>query len=182
MVVSVPGDNNHITVNQNVYLLARTPAVRQAVGEALRPLNDPNIDRFEVRGDGGLAAEVVTKTDLGFFTTPVAEEVVADEDGSTTRTVLAEVIKPSFQPDLKWVLSDGGGGRWNAIMKDSAFLARVQSGQRTFGKGDVIRVTVKSTPHVTAEGLRTEHEVLEVTEEFRAARQMSGLLPEPSDG
>ncbi len=49
------------------------------------------------------------------------------------------------------------------------------------GKGDILRVLVRSTPRITADGLRTEHEVLQVVEEFNAPRQIGGLLPPIGD-
>jgi hypothetical protein len=179
IVIKVDGDGNQITVRHEVYALANSPSVRKAAADALKPLHSMNIDTFEVR-EGAAAVETITKDDLPAFVPPLAAAAGSDQpaDGVETRTMLAEVVKPSFQPDLKWTFSDGSGGRWNALMKDDVFLERVQTGARTFGKGDVLRVLVQSTTHITADGLRTEHEIIRVMDEFNAPRQ-AGLLPRP---
>ena len=65
-------------------------------------------------------------------------------------------------------------------MRNAEFLKRVDSGERSFAKGDLLRVELRSTPHVTPEGLRTDHEVIRVIEEIKISRQTS-LLPEPDD-
>lgn len=180
VVIKVDGQGNQITVTNNVFQLANSPAVRKAVADSLRPLHDPGIESFEVRDTKSHTIETIHKAELPSFVAPLSAALPADQqDGSRVHAELVEVIKPSFQPDLKFVFSDGSGGRMSALMKDSGFIERVQSGQRTFGKGDVLRVVVRSTPRITAEGLRTEHEVLKVTEEFNQPRQIGGLLPEP---
>lgn len=183
VLVKVDGDNNQVTVNRSVYLLAQSPRVRKAAADAMKPLRDEGIDRFEVRDQDERPIETVSKSDLQSFAVPLSGELLQQQtdDGSAVRDMFLEVIKPSFQGDLRWVFSDGSGGRLGALVKDIDFRRRVESGQRSFSKGDVLRVVVKSTPHITPEGLRTDHEVLKVTEEFNAPRQMGGLLPDPTD-
>lgn len=178
VVIKVDGDNNHITVTREVYLLAGDAKIRKAVADALKPLNNPQIDKFEVR-DQGHPIETVAKGDVPSFRVPATEQAVQQIDNAGLREQIVEVIKPSFKRDLRWVFSDGGEGRIGALMRDSGFLERVEAGQRTFGKGDLLRIILKSTPHVGPEGLRTDYEVLHVTDEFNAPRQLGGLLPEP---
>lgn len=181
IIVKIDGDDNQITVNHNVYQLAKSPHVRRAASDTLKPLNDPGIRVFEVRDEDRRVIESVQKDELPAFRAPLQGAIQPRSDTPRIAEQLVEVIKPSFDPGLKFVFSDGSGGRMNALMKDANFLERVQSGQRQFGKGDVLRVMVKSTPHITGAGLQTEHEVLSVIGEYDAPRQMGGLLPEPSD-
>jgi hypothetical protein len=179
VVIKVDGDNNQITVTREVYVLASSPTVRKAMADALRPLNGTQIDQFQVR-DHGTPIETVVRDDAPSFRVPATEQVAQQSDGSGVREQLVEVIKPSFNRELRWVLSDGGEGRLGALMKDGSFLERVESGQRTFGKGDLLRVILRSTPHVGPQGLHTDYEVLKVIDEFDAPRQLGGLLPEPA--
>lgn len=182
IIVKVDGNDNQITVSKHVYDLAKSPKVRKAASDAMKPLRDRGIDRFEVRDAEQKPIETVDKNDLEAFALPLSLEgaTQAADGGSSIREQLVEVIKPSFQGDLRWVFSDGSGGRMGAVMKDQRFRERIESGERTFAKGDVLRVLVKSTPRITPDGLRTDHEVLNVLDEFNAPRQLSGLLPEPS--
>jgi hypothetical protein len=185
VLVKVDGNNNHIRINKNVYLLANSPRVRKAASDSMKPLRDVGITEFQVRDANQESVETVKKDDLEAFALPLSTETaLPKDDGSSVREQLVEVIKPSFQGDLRWVFSDGSGGRMGALVKDPVFLERVEAGLRTFAKGDVLRVAVRSTPRITPEGLRTEHEVLRVIDEFNAPRQLGGLLPnpEPSDG
>jgi hypothetical protein len=180
-VIVKAGDNSQISVTQNVYRIAQSPGVRKAVADALKPLRDQGIDRFEVRDANKNPIEVVRKEDLSSFTAPASSEA-AKIDESTIREQFVEVIKPSFQEDLRWSFSDGSGGRMGAVMKDPEFRKRVESGERSFAKGDILRVLVRSTPRITPDGLRTEHEILRVLEEFSAPRQRGFLLPPPPEG
>jgi hypothetical protein len=179
IIIKVDGDNNTITVQPEVYRLAQSVSVRKAAADVVKPVNTPRIDTFEVR-DHGKTVETVSKDDLPSFRVPATVEMPATSDGSSVREQLLEIVKPSFNRDLRWVLSEGGESRIGAAMKDTAFNERVEAGQRTFGKGDLLRVILKSTPHVGPEGLRTDYEVLKVLDEFDAPRQLGGLLPEPT--
>jgi hypothetical protein len=98
-------------------------------------------------------------------------EILADLEAKRAAIVALEVIKPSFQEDLTWVFSDGSGGRIGALMLDRGFLQRVQNGLRTFAKGDVLKVRLRSRPYMTADGLRTEHAIVDVIEEINQPRQ-----------
>lgn len=174
--VEVNGDNNKIVVSPELFQIANDVPVRQAAADVMRPLERAGVDEFQVRR-GKQVLERVTKEDVSSFEVPhVLDREI--RDAAQDRETLLEIIKPSFQDSLTWTFSDGSGGRFNARVTDQDFVKRVQSGERTFGKGDVVRVRVKSRPFITAEGLRTEHEVSSVLEEFNAPRQVT-LLPRP---
>jgi len=85
--------------------------------------------------------------------------------------------KPSFDEDLTWTLSDGSGGRFDAVMRDQVFLDRVKAGE-DFRIGDLLKVTIKTNQYLTANGLRTRREVIDVVEGIKAPRQ-AYLLPAP---
>lgn len=174
--VEVNGDGNDVTVSPQVYRLANDIKVRKAASDVLEPLHKPGIDSFEVK-EGQRVVERIDKADLPAFEKPLSTDV-PDVAATSTRPALLEVVKPSFNPDLKWMFSDGGS-KFSAAVKDTDFVNRVESGQRSFSKGDLLRVELRSTPHVTPEGLRTDHEVLRVLEEFRPERQSGGLFPTP---
>ena len=121
--------------------------------------------------------ESIQRDDLPAFELPTGGERDIT-DGDAEHVAVLEVIKPSFQADLSWVFSDGSGGRIGALMLDKNFLRRVQNGERTFAKGDVLRVRLRSRAYMTADGLRTEHMALDVLEEINQPRQ-TPMLPQP---
>lgn len=175
--ISIEGDNNSVVVSPVVYQLASDAGVRKAASDVVRPLHSEGVDTFEVR-DNRRVIESITREDLPAFdvAATIGERDIPDVDPE--RVTALEVIKPSFQEDLTWVFSDGSGGRYGALMQDRRFLRRVQSGERTFAKGDVLRVRLRSRAYMTADGLRTEHTVVEVIEELDQPRQFV-LLPTP---
>ena len=160
--ITIDGDDNTVVVSPIVYRMASDPRIRKAAQDVVRPLHAPGVDSFEVR-EGRSVVESVTRDDLHAFD---------DFDGLDTfdrgRIAALEVIEPAFQKHLPWVFSDGSGGCLRAVVQDQSFLRRVQRAERTFGKGDVLCVRIRSHAYLTAGGLRTEHVILEVLEELSA--------------
>lgn len=175
--ITIDGDNNRVVVSPAVYHLASDPNVRKAAHDVVRPLHSEGVDTFEVR-DNKRVVESVTREDLPAFELPPPDGARDIDDVDPERVLALEVIKPSFQEDLTWVFSDGSGGRIGALMLDRGFLQRVLNGLRTFAKGDVLKVRLRSRAYMTAEGLRTEHAVVDVIEEINQPRQ-DALLPVP---
>ena len=175
--ITIAGDNNKVVVNPVVYQLASDGQVRKAARDVVKPLYADGVDRFEVR-DGAKVVESVNRNDLESFELPVDTGV--DITGiDPERTTVMQVIKPSFEESLSWVFSDGSnGGRFGALMLDKNFLRRVQSGERTFAKGDVLRVRLRTRAYMTPDGLRAEHTVTDVLEEINQPRQAQ-MLPIP---
>ena len=175
--ITIDGDDNMVIVSPIVYRMASDPRIRKAAHDVVRPLRAPGVDTFEVR-EGRRVVESVTRDDLHAFelaADPPPDNSDADVDRG--RIAALEVVKPSFQKDLTWVFADGSGGFLRAVIRDRSFLQRVQRAERTFGKGDVLRVRMRSHSRVTADGLRTEHVILEVLEEVSAC----GRLARPLD-
>ena len=174
--ITIEGDNNRVVVNPTVYRLASDPQVRKAARDVVKPLYADGIDTFEVR-QAGRVVESVRREDLPAFELPLGDERdLIDIDPE--RIAVVEVIKPSFQEQLSWMFSDGSGGRFGALMLDKNFLRRVQSGERTFAKGDVLRVRLRTRAYMTPDGLRAEHAVTDVLSELNQPRQPH-MMPEP---
>lgn len=174
--ISVTGDNNQVEVKivrGEVYEIANDHMCRQAAENVVKPLRSQGIDVFEVR-KGRHVIEKVTKEDLPSFELPEAPAKILDEVPPITEVV--EIVKPSFDEDLTWTLSDGNG-RFDAVMKDPNFIDRVKAGE-DFRIGDLLRVTIDTHQSLTANGLRTRREVVRVVEEIKAPRQ-ANLLPIP---
>lgn len=175
--VKVEGDNNTVeikVVEAEVYQVASDPTCRKAVEGVVRPLKAEGIDTFETRR-GKTVVERIEKKDLPALEVPTPPST--DLDAVPSLTQVMEIVKPSFDEDLTWTLSDGSGGRFDVVMKDQDFIDRVKAGE-DFRIGDLLRVTIETKQTIGVNGLRTRREVTQVVEEIKAPRQ-SHLLPPP---
>lgn len=175
--VKVEGDNNTVeirVVEAGVYEVTSDAGCRKAVEGVVRPLKAEGIDRFETR-KGKTVVERIEKKDLPSLEMPTPP--ATDLDAVAPVTQVVEVVKPSFDEDLTWTLSDGSGGRFDVVMKDQAFIDRVKAGE-DFRIGDLLKVRIETKQSIGISGLRTRREVTQVIEEIKAPRQ-SHLLPTP---
>ena len=101
-----------------------------------------------------------------------SEEVLIDRVEDRAFGVLA----PAFRDDNKWRL-ESGGNTIDATVEDVDFLARVDSVEELFGKGDVLLSDVHFRQVKTANGLKDEYSILRVKEHRRSARQVVMKLP-----
>lgn len=154
--------------------------IREAAERIVKPLEEPGIDVFEVRDEKGEVKDTVTKDDLEAFKSPTIEDTELLDD---TSTAAFEVIKPSFDETLKWMLSDGAA-KFSADMADHDFMERVIKGDIVFARGTVLRVKLRTRSSHTASGLRTEYVILKVEEMFPPPQQLSflPLLTEDKSG
>jgi hypothetical protein len=176
IALNVGGNNNNVSVHVvpgPVYDIASDSSCRKAVEGVVRPLRSDGIDTFETKQDSKVV-ERVSKDDLPAFDVP--EPPTRDLGTPQIQTLVVAVVKPSFDEELTWTLFDGST-RYEATMKDRAFLNRVLNGE-DFRIGDYLRVRLSTHQFMTANGLRTRREVIEVLEEMKAPRQPN-LLPEP---
>jgi hypothetical protein len=126
-----------IDVPQEVAKLYNDPGVRAAAQQIVAPLEKPGIEVFEVRDpDNRTAIERVTREDLpAFAAIAPAEKRIT---GSEFETVL-QIVKPSFDENLKWTFFDGNSNFF-ADIEDDEFFGEVQRRERKFAKGDLLRV------------------------------------------
>ncbi len=172
--VSVRGENNKVNINVNK--LYGDKKVRQALSDTLKPLRSNGIDRFEVRDESKRISESVTREELQSFS-PLLEITDADLVSSEAKpaTMFVEVIKPSFRPKLRWSVSDGQR-KFGALMRDENFLRRVDSHEKSFMRGEVLKVRMRLNQHQGPQGLVGEYEIVEVLEELPPLTQPN--LPE----
>ena len=86
-------------------------------------------------------------------------------------TATFSITSLSFKEDNKWRLSDGTNTFYVTIT-DRDFLHQVDDNLKSFSKGDLLKVKLKTTTWQTAEGLRTEYEAMEIIEHLVGARQL----------
>jgi len=154
-------NNKHIEIHQKVYNLYNDADVRKNLKNTLNPLQKEGIDVFETRQDSKVI-ETISKKEIEYFTIhEPQEELVLD----TSTEAIYRIIKPSFNPELKWNLISLDGAKIAAEMKDYEFLEKIQSGQLSFKNGDILKINLHSKVWQTTEGgYRSEHIVLKVIE------------------
>lgn len=152
----------------NLLRLYKDIAVRNAIAQTIKPLEQRGIDTFAIiRND--VVLEKVNSESAPYFAPPVLE----DERLYVTETEDAySIVSLAFKDDNKWRLYDGSA-IISVIIRDEDFMRRVNENMVYFAKGDILRCRVRTTSWQTQAGLRKEHEVLEVLEHRQAARQLS---------
>ena len=140
--------------------LWRSRVVKQSLLRVLKQLEQDGIDVFASSTDG-VTQTVVVKADLPAFEQAASDvEIVSDV---ITNGVLLQVESAVFKDGNKWRLNDGGTTH-HAAINDPLFLARIESGQERFGKGDILVVNLRRIQSITDTGLKTDLVVERVLE------------------
>ncbi len=154
--------------------LYQSRVVRQNLAKVVKPLEREGIDVF-ASGHDGVTQIVVTKEDVSWFTSAATgADVVSD---TVSHGVVLQIESAAFKEDNKWRFSDGGTPFF-AEIADQEFLARINTGDERFGKGDVLIVDLRRIQSVTDNGLKVEH-VIQAVKEHHAPLQ-GRLLPRSS--
>jgi hypothetical protein len=166
-------ETTHYDITPELLALFNDLKVREAAEKVIKPLDDPGIDKFEIKDETGATQETITKDDAPAFEIPdTPERVLVDE---TTEAVF-EVVKPSFDENLKWMFSDGNA-KFSADIVDDVFLAKVDSREISFTKGTVLKVRLRRKSVQTPIGLKSEYIVLKVVDVIPPPQQLSLLPP-----
>lgn len=153
--------------------LYRSRLVRQSLARVVKPLETEGIDSFACGRDGKTEA-VVTADEAAWFAVAAGDaDVVSD---TLSEGTLLQIESAVFKDGNKWRFSDGSASFF-AEIADAGFLARIDSGDERFGKGDVLIVDLRRVQSITDAGLKVEYTVVRVRE-HRAPLQ-SGLFGKP---
>ena len=161
--ITIKGDV-HIVKGDAIHL-NRSSRVKQAFGNVIAPLQTEGIEAMKILSDKREVTRI-TKAETGYFSCSdpeVAEELVAPSE----RTVAVQIVKPSFDPNLRWRVTEGEQS-YGVIMNDCGFLEKVQARQITFTKGDTLLVKMESKQSQLHDGtLKTESTITKVLEQIR---------------
>ena len=147
--------------------LYQSRVVRQALAKVVKPLEADGIDIFAC-GRGDRTETVVTKEEVEFFDMAASgADVVSD---AVTESILLQIESAVFKDGNKWRFSDGSNSFF-AEIADDAFMARIDSGDERFGKGDVLVVDLRRIQSITDNGLKSEY-VIERVRQHKAPLQM----------
>ena len=151
--------------------LYQSRIVRQSLAKVVKPLERDGVDVFAC-GRDGVTEAVIAKEEAVYFDVAASDaDVVSDTVGEG---VLLQIESAVFKDGNKWRFSDGAASFF-AEITDNDFLARIESGDERFGKGDVLIVDLRRIQSVTDNGLKLEF-VIEKVREHKAPLQ-AGLLP-----
>ena len=143
-------------------------SIRKAVEESLKPLLKEGINEFQMYSNNHLAEKIVS-SEVRYFETPILEDEKILEN---EHEAAYSIVSLAFKEDNKWRLHDGSS-TISVGIRDDTFLKKVEQNQISFSKGDILICKVRTTQWQTNSGLRTEYELLEVTEHKKAGRQLS---------
>ncbi|MGY3231792.1 hypothetical protein ACVWWJ_003276 [Luteibacter sp. HA06] len=160
--------DEYYDVEKGALDLLRDVGVRKALDKTLAPLDKPGIDTFAL-GQGTAINVTVHENERMYFVAPAnAEERLLIDD---LRTMAFSIVSLAFKEDNKWRLSDGSS-TISATISDEQFLHGVNTNVESFAKGDSLVCTVRVRQWQTANGPRTEYEVVRVNDHLHAARQI----------
>lgn len=146
--------------------LYQSRVVRQSLARVVKPLEREGVDVFAC-GRDGVTQTVVTKDEVRYFEMAAGvADVVSD---TLSEGVLLQIESAVFKEDNKWRFNDGATSFF-AEISDGDFLARIESGNERFGKGDVLIVDLRRIQSVTDNGLKLEY-IVEKVREHRAPLQ-----------
>jgi hypothetical protein len=161
-------DGTVLETPSSVVLIVQRESVRRYAREVLKPLKQEGIDTFKVvLPQPDEPPLLVRATDMDAFEEGLADTALLDQNVE----MVVSITTVSFPKANKWRLSDGIRTFWAGI-GDEQFLARVDKGQESFMKGDILRCRVRMQQWQTETGLRTEFTVTRVLEHIHGAREM----------
>ena len=168
-ITIVIGDER-LTVPIEVLRMYQDLAVNQAIAKLLKSLEGDRVDTIEfLPAHDAEPAAILTRPDVDAFSVPKTEDQVVLDD---TRIMALSIRSLAFQEGNKWRLFDGQNVI-TATIQDEDFLGKVDRNEIRFAKSDILMCEVRTVQKETAEGLKTEHEIIRVSEHRPAPRQIS---------
>lgn len=164
--------NNHgqvATYRADTINIVMSPDAVAAASRFVSKALESDLDRVSIEADSDLIAEA-SSSEAKFFTHLVSGEVLTE---NVIRTYLS-LESAVFKDGNKWKLSDGQTS-FHASIDDVDFIARVESGEERFGKGDALVVEMRIVQSRTAGSFKTERSILKV-HEHRTQFQQKSLL------
>lgn len=170
--ITIVGSGNKLVVAPQVVKLYNDPSIRTAARKVMAPLERPGIDVFQIKDEERrVVVDEVTKDDLPAFSESVTERRVTSSEFET----VLQIVKPSFDEKLMWMFSDGTSNFY-ADIDDESFFAEVQSRQRRFGKGDLLKVLLHVESFISEAGQITNRRTIRrVIEHVEPPRQITLL-------
>jgi hypothetical protein len=132
----------------------------------VRPLKKAGMREIQVKRSGK-TLQSVKKDEAPYLLVEADNEIAEEQEGENvhevTRTAYLEIVKLSFKEDNKWNFADGAGGLMPASIEDPDFLEKVERHEYSFGKGDQLKVTLRTKTTKSKGGkYQADHTVVKV--------------------
>ncbi|KAF0137423.1 MAG: hypothetical protein FD152_474 [Xanthobacteraceae bacterium] len=146
--------------------VSRDPATRAALEKlVVEPLSKDGIDEIRLVTPEGSVS--IDKSEADYFR---ASSNVDDEFASRYRKAFS-IVSLSFKRGNKWRLHDGQSVRSVTVL-DQEFMDKIDRSEVAFSKGDILICEVSEIASRTADGIRSNLELVKVLEHRpRAAPQ-----------
>ncbi|HCT7911870.1 TPA: hypothetical protein OT848_000376 [Acinetobacter baumannii] len=154
-------ETEYLKVDKRALRLYRSKVIASDIEKMLEPLSKDGIDSFYVVKEM-LDENVelfIDKKEVDYFKFQDIDDHLSE---SITETFL-QIESISFKEKNKWRFNNGGS-TINASITDEVFLQKIDSGLLRFGKGDLLKVKLKTIQFLAHTKLKTEFEVMEVIE------------------
>ena len=149
-------ETEYLEVDKRTLRLYRSKVIASDIEKMLEPLSKDGIDTFYVVKD--MSDEkpelFIDKSELEYFKFQDMEDHLSE---SVVETFL-QIESISFKEKNKWRFNNGGSTIHASIL-DESFLQKVDSGLLRFGKGDLLKVELKTIQFLAHTKLKTEFEV-----------------------
>lgn len=161
-------ETEYLEVDKRTLRLYRSKVIASDIEKMLEPLSKDGIDTFYVVKD--MSDEkpelFIDKSELEYFKFQDMEDHLSE---SVVETFL-QIESISFKEKNKWRFNNGGSTIHASIL-DESFLQKVDSGLLRFGKGDLLKVELKTIQFLAHTKLKTEFEVIRVIEHKTAKQE-----------
>jgi len=154
-------ETEYVEIDERTLKLYRNRTIAADLEKVLEPLTKDGIDTlYVVKDDNKKEPElVIQKQDIEYF----KYQEVQEDENVTYSQAFVTIVSVTFKEKNKWKFSNGNL-IFSAKVTDEYYLNRINSGELRFGKGDILKVKLKSTQTIAHNTLKTEYEVVEVLE------------------
>lgn len=154
-------ETEYYETDGKVVKLYKNRTIVSDLNKMLEPLEKDGIDSFFVSrtGDKKDADLAIDESELTYFE---YQEIENDLSENITETFV-QIEAAVFKDNNKWKF-DNGGSPINAAILDEEFLRKIDAGELRFGKGDLLKVKLKTIQTFAHGKLKTEFQVIEVLE------------------
>jgi hypothetical protein len=174
-------DGTKLELPEQAWKLVQDIAVRQGMREVLRPLASEGIDSLDIsvsdtRSSKGEKPEPnsvrVESDEVRCYEIPAAYDELLGDDTRVINVALSSVV---FAEGSEWLLSDGETTFFAGIA-DTAFRERVERGEVSFSRTDLLKIRLRTRQWRTEKGLHADYNVLEILEHVHGPRQVPLLF------
>lgn len=154
-------ETEYIEVSKEVLKLYRNRTIAGDIKKMLEPLSKDGIDSFYVVKDSNKCEPelIISNNELPYF----EYQNIEDRLGENVSETYLQIDSLTFRDNNKWKFSYGDS-TINASILDETFLQKIDGGELRFGKGDLLRVKLRTCQRITHDKLKIDYEILEVLE------------------